>query len=167
MAISNLTPLIQLLSKSLFEAEYRRLERDITEIDRLNREVQHLQYKGFVYNGTVYIPKDATVLVKGPKPALAYALTGEMQYFLKDQYTINNDKKLIEQILYTLLYQCNDVQEVRDGLPECLVQLVPELSKLQRKLNQTFIIRHDERAFRQFNDILPKIEFYSATRLLY
>lgn len=167
MAINNLPKIIEVLSKVLFEAEFRRLESLIKKLNQQNRECSRLVQDGFVYGGITYVPKDSSMLVKGPKPALAFELTQDMEEFLQDQRTIETDKKLIEQIFYNLLYQCNNLQEVRDALPECLVSLVPDLSKLPRHLNQGFTVQFGDRPYRQFMGILPKIEFYSATRLLY
>jgi len=167
MATTHIQEVISMLSKHLFEAEYRRLDQEIIRLDAVNREMLKLQYKGFVYNGKVYIPKDATVILKGPKPALAYELTDQMNQFLKDLYTINFDKKMIEQVLYTLLYQCPNSQSIRDSLPECMVSLVPEFSNYRRLRPTAYIIKDDERAMNQFTKALPKIEFYSATQLLY
>lgn len=169
MAIHNLTQIIEGLSKVLFEAEYRRLESSVKRLDQQNREILRHVSSGFMHNGVLYRPKDAATIAvgAGANPPLAWELLGSMNEFLADRKVIQTDQKLIEQTLYTLLYQCNDGQELRDSLPECLVSLVPALQSLNRCCNEGFIIRHDERAHRQYLKILPKIEFYSATRLMY
>uniref|UniRef100_A0AAU6VZJ5 Uncharacterized protein n=1 Tax=Pseudomonas phage Arace01 TaxID=3138526 RepID=A0AAU6VZJ5_9VIRU len=169
MAVSNTAEIIKIISDELFKAEFRRLDGEVTRISRLNREAVPTVNWSFMYNGKVYQPSDSPTIKSGPgsSTGLAFSLTPVMEDYLSDLNTVMKDKKQIEMMLYKLIYQCIDIQEVRDALPDCLVSLVPQLERIPRKLNQLFLIRHDERTLRQFEAILPTMEFYSVSRLMY
>lgn len=169
MAIANTKQLIDFISGELFKAEDRRLAGVVNDLSRSNRETLGTHCFNFMYGGKVYMPTNAPTISTGPGSSvgLAFSLTNQMEAFLKDKANIDRDRKLIEQMIFKLIYQCCNEQEVRDALPDCLVSVVPSLSKLPRKLDQKFIIRHDERTLRQFEAILPKMEFYSVMRLMY
>ena len=92
----------------------------------------------------------------------------EASEFLSDVKKVELDKEQIKQVLFKLLYQANTLQEIRDSLPECLVPLVPEIAKLSRQTDDpTWFIRNDERALKQYKKMLPKIEMYAVSRMIY
>lgn len=161
-----ISDVISKLSELLFKAEYRRLDTEVTRIDQLNREHQKLAYKGFVYAGQLYMPKNTDIIQQGPKPMLSWELTQTMEDFLADKRVIERDKKTIEMMLYKLLRDCDGAQQIRDALPEVLVSLT-SLGNYTRTREAAYTISGDERAERELSMVLPKIAFYSATRLLY
>jgi hypothetical protein len=169
MAISNSKEIIDGISKALFEAEYRRLKGRVKELSRMNREALPTTVYPFMYQGKVYIPEDVPHLTAGPGSSvgLAFSLYPQMTAFLADKNTVEQDRKQIEMMLFKLTYQVCNMQELRDTLPDCLVSLVPQLDKMPRCMDQKFLIRNDERTLRQFEVILPKMEFYSVARLMY
>jgi hypothetical protein len=166
MALTCINPLIDEIKSTLFAPENRRLA---TAIDRLvvqnDEECEH-PYKGFLFAGEVYRHSLGNTIYKS-WPVLAYALNGDMERWLKDKKQVQLDEAQIGQMLFKLLYQANDLQEIRDTLPECLVSLVPQLRAMPRKFNQEFLIRHNERDLKQFRKILPKIEMYAMASLIY
>lgn len=160
--------LLDRLMAELFKAETRRLQRMITDLNRTNREISGGQAHAFIYNGEVYVASDTQQIPqRGTIPPLVPSLQFAMEDYLADRKVIEADRAQIRQVMFTVLYQCKDNQEIRDSLPDCLVQLFPDLRAMPRHLEQGFIIRHTPRVLRQYEKVLPKIEFYSATRLLY
>lgn len=101
-------------------------------------------------------------------PTLAFELLTEANEFLNDVKKVELDKEQIKQVLFKLLYPTTTLQEIRDALPDCLVPLAPDISKLSRQTDDpTWFIRNDERALKQYRKILPKIEMYAMSRLIY
>lgn len=92
---------------------------------------------------------------------------GRMEKWLKDRETVLTDRSLIRQILFLLIKTRYDKQEIRDALPECLVPLVPGCSLLPRTREPGWTLQHKPMALRQFHDLTPKMEVYSAARLFY
>jgi hypothetical protein len=168
MALDNTFPLIDSLKKTLFTPEERRLQGGI---DRLvdqagDDDKQFLLYLGFSFSGDHYRHSRHQVIHKH-YPVLPFALNDEMEKWLKDKKAVALDKDQIGQMLFKLLYQANDLQEMRDTLPDCLISLIPTFSGMSRKFEQEFLIRHNPRDLKQFHKILPKIELYAMSKLIY
>lgn len=167
MAVANLHKFLDALVNKLFTAEERRLDKIVETLDRRNREIGGHKPQGFLLQGKLYRPNNTILIAKtGIKP-LAYELTDDGNKFLKDRIQIDQDRQAIKQILYKLVEPCQNAQEIRDTLPECLVSLVPELSKMERRFAKGFFAPKDDRFVRQYEAILPKIEMYSVSCLLY
>lgn len=160
------------IDESLFVAEERRLKAAIDALVVANNELQGQALMGFFYNGDYYIHSKAVHNIKLShhgmvKPTLHMSLNHQMILHLRDRVAVKLDRDQIKQILYKLTYQCLSLQEVRDALPECLVSLVPELSKLRREKRQGMFFFGDQRTERQFLMLLPKMELYAVSRFLY
>jgi hypothetical protein len=169
MAIAELPELLDALVTVLFEAETRRIDGLVTELDKKNREIQGHKLEGFTFKGAVYIP---TQRVYKPtshtmfKP-LCFSLLKEGNHLVNECRVIQWEKQSIKQTFYKMLFQCADAQEIRDALPDCVANLVPALAKIPRKLPEGILWQSDNRTLRQIEAMIPKIEFYAATRLLY
>lgn len=163
---------IQLILDKLFAAESRRLDARISELNQRNSEIKKKVLYGFMHMGKRYIPKEyraqAAAMARQPMPTLAFELISEANAFQTELNRIKLDRDQIGQVLFKLLYQCTTLQEVRDSLPDCVANMVPDLAKLNRYMRDpTWIIRNDDRAIRQYNKMLPKIEMYAMSHLLY
>ncbi|MFA7188480.1 MAG: hypothetical protein WC117_00160 [Sphaerochaetaceae bacterium] len=158
--------LVQQITGKLFEAEFRRLAQIVKTLDTHNRELSKLTTRGFMFKGKNYIPEGSQIVAM-PLPSLTFQLWNQGDAYLKDMDSVLLDKATIEQMLTRLLFHCGTTQEIRDTLPECLIPLVPALASVPRVYAQGFWAPKDEMFKRQYEKILPKIEFYSATRLLY
>ncbi len=156
------------LITALFEAEERRLAKRVEDIDQMNRETKGTKTYGFWHKGEFYAPSNSPYRSsQRGKEALAFALHRQGDAMIKDAQTVTNDKKMIEQIIYLLIRTCSTIQDIRDALPESLVMLSDELSKLPRLNQEGYTLIGDERAMGQFEKIRDKIDFYTATRLIY
>jgi hypothetical protein len=162
--------LIRVLLEKLFEAEKRRLANVINELNTSNKRLKNIKVDGFLYGGTFYLPSGVSIVVAGVTQAKAMlhpALSREMDVWVQDQKNIHSDQDLIRQMLFRLLKPCRSDRENRNALPECLVCLVSDLAKHPRSDSAGYTLRGDERASRQFDKLLSKMEVYSAARLLY
>lgn len=159
---------VDLLSNALFVAENRRIGGIITELTKQNNVQKKVDAIGFRHVGETFAIPGMKRASKTPLPTLSFVLTNQGNDLLKERRALELDKSLISQVLFKQLYQCNDLQEVRDSLPDCLIALIPELAKIPRKITDPlWINRNDERAMAQYRKILPKIEMYSVGQLLY
>lgn len=164
---------IKAIIERLFQPEDRRINMMIEELNNRNSAIKGKQLFGFRHLGDVYIPESCRQQVAALRkqqvlPSLAFELMNEASDVLVDVKKVNLDKDQIKQILFKLLYSATTLQDIRDALPECLVPLVPEIAKLSRYNDDpTWFIRNDHRALRQYEKILPKIELYAMTRMIY
>lgn len=164
---------IDKISDALFAPEERRINLMIEELNQKNSAIKRKQLHGFMHLGERYVPESCKLQVTAnrqqriPMPTLAFELGDEASVFISDVKKIKLDKSQIRQVLFKLLHQVNSLQELRDALPEALVPLVPEIAQLSRCSETINLIRNDWRALRDYEKILPKIEMYAMTRLIY
>jgi len=165
---------IDAIIKRLFSAEDRRLDGVVEELNRKNSALKGKQLFGFMHMGQRYVPscykaqQIALARSRQPLPTLSFELQAEARNLVSDFNKIDLDKSQIQQLLFKLLYQANTLQQIRDALPECLSPLVPEVSKLRRQTDDpTWFIRNDARALKQYKKLLPKIEMYAMSRMIY
>lgn len=160
---------IDVLLNVLFAAEDRRLDKRIFELTERNSQLKKETCYGFMYQGERYVPKAYLGHLKAVRriSSLHFELNNELLSFIMDSNKVKQDKVHIKQLLTLLLSQCKDVQEARDSIPDCLANLT-ELRTTPRKCQDpTFLIRNNKHFLAEYERTLPKIQFYTATQLLY
>jgi hypothetical protein len=169
MLAQRIDELITEIQKYLFTAEYRRLDRWVTQLIRDNQEAYgDPSLQGFIHEGVVYKPSNlqiATTAVK--RRGLHPSLTEPMEAYLADLKVLTDDKAYIQQSLFRLLDGCSTAQGIRDALPNCLADSLDCIRGLDRRGEEAFTIKDDDRAMRQYLKVLPRIELYATTRMLY
>lgn len=163
--MENLHKLIDSFMARLFEPEARRLQKRVNELDRQNGEIRHERAYGFQWHGHRFYAEGSTTR-RTSFPALDFSLRNEGNDLLKDQNQIEEDKKMVGQVMYLLTKSCTDLQSFRDALPDSLVELSDDLMRMPRQRPAGYTIT-DERQQRQFKQMLDTIDFYSATRMMY
>lgn len=154
----------------LFKAEHRRLKQYICRIIDLNNEARSTATQAITYEGRIYT-KDKNQFL-GPieipqRPLLDQSVIPEMIKFLADEKQIKSDEAKIRQLVGAAICHCETLQEVRDLLPDCMVQYIESLKGVSRQNPIGSPILAFERAHRQYMAIVPKIEMYSVTHLMY
>ncbi len=154
---------------TVFQPEYRRLGNWIDRLCTQNREAYNdPELLGFIYNGKVYKPlvlNEPNHVIK--RRGLHGTLAENMEAYLMDLEVLTNDKAFISQSLFKLLDPCDNDQDIRDALPNCLTDTLSRLQGLTRGRPEAWPIVNDDRAMRQYHKILPRIEMYASARLLY
>lgn len=148
-----------------YRDEFRRTIESLC--DRMGRDEQGNPSIGFIYNGK-WIPRPLAKQViwkNWSRPGLPYHLLPEMDKAAKEQDVMDNDRKQINQLLVKLIYQCNDVAEIRDALPDCL-WIYAGFSSHQRMFNQEHFFWNDKRVAADMHRLLPRIEFYLGMSLI-
>lgn len=162
---------IDMIVASLFQPDIKRLGEIVTQLNEENSRRIGIQYFGFMHHGKRYLDpryeSQRKVLSKYPMPTLALELHDRLAQFDSDNAQLERDKARIKQALTPLLINCNDLQDIRNSLPECLIHLVPQISHLQRTLeNNTVFIESDVYAVRAYGRALPLIQAYSVAGLV-
>lgn len=150
----------------LFAAEDRRLTAAIDQMCRDNNEAYAPErFDGFHYQGRFYRPDGLRGNLK--RKVLHLSLHPKMDLHLKDEAAVRLDEQMIRQTLFQLLDPCRSEQDMRDALPNCLSDTLGEIGRLPRQSAEAFTILDNPRAMKQYNKVRPKLELYSAARLLY
>lgn len=158
--------LIDHIVNQLFAAEKRRLANDIDRMCRANSSAHNETLHGFHYREGFHTLQGVKGNLK--RKSLHLSLHDEMENVLADRKTVREHEQTIRQALAKLLYSCFLTQHVRDTLPDCLAQLLPEdIRNLERCGSPANTIVGDVRAQRLYDKALPLMEMYAAGRLLY
>lgn len=159
--------IIDALITELMKPESTRLKKRELELVKENRKISSGNFDGFFYQGKYYTDLDRAVAAKGIKSGLHSSLVQSMETFIKDEKTIKNDQQRIKQALALVLKDCRTAQDLRDALPNQLTEMIDQIKNLPRLRPEGFTLMHDPRKLSQYQSLREKIEFYTATRLLY
>lgn len=159
---------IDQILKELFAPDHRRLVAWVDKLCENNQEIVGKDVHGFIYAGAFYRPSNVRGVITGRK-SLHSSLAPKMEDFLRSKQIMEVEKTKLRQALFMLLEPCNDQQDIRDTLPECIVDCLPELRQHypNRKKAVAFTIASNERAMKTFNRLLPKMEEYSVARMIF
>lgn len=157
------------LVKHLFAAEIRRLDGMLIELGKSNdRAIDGQPSAGFMYKGDYFLRADyKNPPAHGERKVLVPDLWDQMGKYQEETSKLLMDIHKINQMTFRLVKGCNTAQDIRDALPECLVNVSAEMRQLPRTNQEGWTILGDERAVRQFEKVKPLMEFYSATSLMY
>ena len=169
MAIKGAMELRDALVAKLREPEERRWQLKIDQLVEQNAECDPSNtLKGFMYSGERYVHSQVRMKYRS-YPMLSHQLWAEMDAHLLDISMHDLNFSQAGQMIWRLLYECNDVAEIRNNLPECLVSLLKEeIKAIPRTFREAYLLYTgaDERAKRQFEELLPMIEGMVVTRML-
>ena len=152
---------------ALFEHENKRLKKRELELVSENRKVTAERYDGFFYQGQFYTDLDIAFAPKGIKTSLHPSLVPSMEQFMKDKREVEFDRLRVKQALALILKGCRTAQDLRDALPNQLAEMIDQIKSMPRSRPEGFTIMDDPRKFKQYQTLKEKIDFYTATRLLY
>lgn len=171
---------IDLIIERLFKADIKRLNSEITELNRKNQIAhQDLELAGFILNSVTYMDRTmyqqqiniANRIVLGDISArykpLHEKLAKEADAFNKTLDLIGKDREEIKQLITLLLGQIRDHQELRDCIPDVIIHLIPDLPIKERKIQDcTYMIRSNKYAMKAYERSIEKLESYSVMNML-
>lgn len=163
--------LIDRIINKLFENDKEVLDNQIVELTQNNNIKKNNTYMGFRHMGKTFISKDhAPFRDRGKQsilPSLAFELSPIGNNIVQQTNNLERDEKEIRQILFKLLDHCICKQDIRDSLPEPVVQLFPDLVSMPRIVPVAHYMDKDKLTVNEFNRLLPKIEAYAISKLFY
>ena len=150
----------------LFRIEIDQLVKKFSNLADENDRIRGGFSQGFLYRGLNYgrygLGPSIDVVPLSPE------LIEKAQQLVNTRTQVLTDRVFITQILHKLARPCTDRQELRNALPECLINLcAPEWKDLPRTAEPASRIRDNPREFKQYQKALAKIEMYAALRFLY
>jgi hypothetical protein len=170
MLVKTVNDMISEILSTIFMAEYRRLGNWIDRLCHQNAEAYgDPTLQGFVHSGKVYKPVGLKVADhQVNRRGLHHSLLADMDAYQMDLSILTRDKQFIQQALLALLDPCQDLQDVRDALPNCLASTLECIKGKDRGVRpEAYTLADNPRAKRQYEKILPRIEMYAVTRLIY
>ena len=162
----------------LFVPEQRRLDKMIEDLTNQNDRIKKRKTYGFMHMGQVFVSEVNKEMFKtlygGSRnnsaiPTISIELIEQVADFMGQQRQMENDQNMIKQVLFKLVAPANTIQEFRDALPECVVQILSgTLRDMPRTVTDpTYLIQDDWRSIRDYKKVISKIEFYAMTSIIY
>jgi hypothetical protein len=115
----------------------------------------------FLHKGVTFRPSNASNGAR--RSSLPEHCWEDIDKHLLDKEAMDWDAKAFWQCLFSLVHPCMSLQDVRDTLPEFLVQLVPDLRVLPRLGDEAFTL-DDDRVKRQYEKHRTKMELYAKVQ---
>lgn len=157
----------------IFQAETLRLDRAMLVLMEKHTSITGQMLVGFKHAGKNFIPLKYKAVVPampgGSKtlPTLSIKISEEVFEFMRDFDKIQADMQKVTQTLAPLIYGLNTLQETRDMLPECVVDLVPSLKELPRTKPDLYLFEDQPLKQAAFQKGFPLIQYYTMTHLMY
>lgn len=157
------TAYVKAFEKFLFEKDFNRLEKRVIELVNENHQYGGSP-DGFLYKGVFYNKMRTNIISKGQRGNLMPEMEPMMAQYFGDTRKIENDRTKITQMLANLLLPCKSQQDVRDALPECLVEQAANLKQLPRTREEAFTL-NTPLLQQQYNEFKSLIDIYLVTRM--
>lgn len=162
---SSYFPLIDQTVFRLFKHEFENLARQFENLINQNNEVIGQPCDGFIYMGRFFNKPGLRGYLR--RKTLDMSLYPIIEDILKQENTLKDHAQQIRQVLAKLLYGCMSAQDIRDNLPDCLLDFLPDwVQNLDRIRTPAFTIVGDTRSQRDYDEALPLIEMYSVSRMI-
>ncbi|QEP29854.1 hypothetical protein HYP99_gp056 [Sinorhizobium phage ort11] len=153
------------LTEFIFQIDEKRLEQQLETIKSEDNKLGGLWY-GFTYGGEMYThlaPKQRrNVQFRELDPSLH----PKMQDYLLTKKIMDLDRIKVTQTLSAILIGCTNWQDVRDSLPEGIIEFIPQVKDLPRTREEAFNIVNNERAKRQYEKNSAIIAKYLMARYM-
>lgn len=122
---------------------------------------------GFRYRGVIYTMLTGAGRQRGTFTPLKSELVADMDLIRSDRDILNEDRDRIRQALFLVLKKAHSYQEIRDALPNCVKDVVPQIAGLERTRPEAWTLADNPRSYTQYMKLREKLEFYAVSRLLY
>lgn len=157
--------------KHLFEADLNRLEEVLNKlVDDNDKLIGEYNTAGFMHQGEFYERTNATRSPGfGERHTLHPDLWARMSQYSREVSRLIMEVHIVNQTVYRLVRGCTTYQDVRDALPECLVKQdrSGKYSPLPRSREAAWTLVGDKLATSQYEKVLPAIEYYASTHLIF
>lgn len=149
----------------IFRTEEEEQQREIDEVITQNQTLYGSGTdSGFWYRDRWYASRDR---VGTSTQVLHEDLYPKMERLAAHIKRTENDRQIFRQVLGKLIHKCQNLQEIRDELPETIINLDPDMwYQYQRTGPEAQSIRDNPRDLRQYEKVLMKIRGYCALRLV-
>lgn len=158
--------IVELVGK-LFEHECRRLNKISDAIVQKNREITDDHPDAFYYGGIYFSDRYTTTRRGAAIGKLDPSLVPEVTEYLVEKKRIRFDQQMVRQALAITLTGIKTIQDLRDALPNQLAEMLEATRRLERTRPEAYTIQDDPRKMKQYQKLREKVEYYSATRLIY
>lgn len=170
--------LAEQINDHLFAKEIQRINNLADILVTKNNELKQQDFHGFMLaNNTFYHSRSKNLPIRNrTKTTLHIKLINESNKFQSEITQLGNEKRRIYQTIIQLLQGVENIEQLRDALPDCLhpflFQLYPDyvtiLSQPRQHPDGYLLLQNNssDRQYRQYQKMLPIIHSYVAISML-
>lgn len=166
MYVNDVQELANSLVEQVFSYEHGFIEEETKGLIIANQALGGTM-NAFVFHGALHacVPQRTLrgIVVKPLHPSLE----DRGERLLSRKTRVDRDHRRITNSLAVVTVKCRSRQDIRDALPETLVNLVPELSQIDRLREEGCLISDNQMLLKQFQDSVTLLLDYQANRLIY
>lgn len=121
---------------------------------------------GFLHAGTFFSnlpPKQHRLVKKFP---LHRSLYDDGEELVRASKELARDTMRLKQGLSLLLRDCQDIQDIRDALPNAVRMVVPALAQYERTRPVAYTLREKPLLFDQYGETERLLQYYLSSRML-
>ncbi len=172
MAKSPTHIIVETIIRRLFEKDQQMITCEITKLTQMNAQIKYCTAYGFTFKGKTFIsdayPYDG--VRQGDKhyfPVISIHLQKELWEFESLYNKFQSNKEKVKQSLSNLLGSSATLQDLRNYLPDCICQMLPELNDYQRTVERNTIkIENMPAAMRNYEKALEIMQACRASDFL-
>ena len=138
----------------------RRLSRTLTEVSGT------VPNTAFHYKGKTYFVDGNTAIRGAQVVDVPPTLVPQLEAYLQDRAQVEKDRDIIRQLVAALLQECENSQDIRDALPDCIVP-ANIMQERERSRPVGYPFDSNPRLKRQLDKYHDTIFQYAAAKLLY
>lgn len=157
--------ILTMVVNSIMSTDRKHFQKEIDALISANKELLGPDTAdGFIY-GTKWFP--GSMMYGQANQSLHSSLVPQAERLMTHLKNMDDNQKIMSQILGKLLESCPTMQDMRDELPEVIISLDPLMwSQLSRTRDPAQSIQSNPRALRQYQKVLDKVHTYCAMRYL-
>lgn len=157
---------VTILNQVLFEKDLQILDEQLKDLIEENHSLGRPK-EGFLLGGAFHT-QTAPKLLRGIEKKLIHpSLLPKGREYINACNRLQTERQRLNQGLTLLLQSCRTMQDVRDALPDTVVSLLPEVSKLSRFRGEAWAFQDRPLQLHQHKEIQALLDFYVANRILY
>lgn len=158
--------LLKVIITKTFEHEEKRLRQREIQLVNENHQLGGSS-DGFRHMGKIFTNLEQRLISKGRFTSVQPSMAHAVDLYLEDYNLIGYDKIRVNQAIMLVLKDTRATQDIRDALPECLVDVLPWGKDCPRTRPEAYTLVDNPRSYNQYLQLREKIEFYLASKMLY
>lgn len=160
---------VSLVAK-IFETESKMLSDARKALVVKNRSLFKEPVDGFMFRNKFYTDIPGHMIHKGNNFQLHPSLVPELSAHFDKVEASYADRRTCEiGVSHLLGHGIQQNQDIRDALPNFMLEFVPELSSLKRTRPEAYnlMVLEDRKYYEKYQKCRPLLEFYTGLKLLY
>jgi len=157
---------VESLLSLLTQYEKKRIRENVDKLIDANQALTGNNL-GFYYAGERFYDSRAPYLAGNSFPDIHPSLERQAEILFEDKQKLEQDSHKIKQSLTVVFRKCRSQQDVRDVLPDTVVNALSLFRGMKRTRPEGFILEDGSYLKKQYERAMQIAEYYIINRLIY